>query len=603
MAALQPGAHIRDYVIDSLIGGGGMGEVYLATDINLNRKVAIKVLRPEHTHDQSFAQRFRNEAQVQARLNHPHIVTLYSFFEEGGTYYIILEYAPGITLDTLMRQVGIIPEERAMRIFQQICEALAYAHKSNVVHRDIKPSNIMVDVQNGDSVKVMDFGIARIMDAGHITRTGAQMGTVNYMSPEQVLAVKDVDHRTDIYSAGIVLYEMLSGRLPYDTDTESPYKVQEQIVKAPMPDPRGIYGYISPQAVALLELLTQKDRANRPADIMQALQPRRAQIVPPPNMQPVTPKRAVMETKLQIPTEAEIKPRQDYAEPVLVPPRQRSRLAWLWLVLAVLVVVGVVLLKPWNMLKKQAEEQFSEMSEVPMVEVGSGEFVMGSEEGEPDETPRHTVFIHAFYISPYEVTQGEWESVMGFNNSQFPGTNRPVDSVTWFQALEFCNKRSIAEGLQPCYTIAGNRTVCDFDADGYRLPTEAEWEYAAVGGPSRSPFLYAGSNDIDAVGWYESNSSATHPVGEKAPNSLGLYDITGNVREWCWDWYGKNYQNMVGIDNPRGPATGIKRQTRGGSYQSNAYRSRVTFRAYGDPSEPRNGGYGFRLARSTSSGK
>lgn len=596
--AIPAGTRIRDYQIDALIGSGGMGEVYLATDVNLNRKVAVKVLRPEHTHDQAFAQRFRNEAQIQAQLNHPNIVALYSFFEDSGTFFIILEYAPGITLDNLMRQIGIIPEERALRIIRQVCEALSYAHKRNVVHRDIKPSNIMVDVHNGDNVKVMDFGIARMMDAGHITRTGTQMGTVHYMSPEQVLAEKDVDHRTDIFSAGIVLYEMLSGRLPYDVDTESPYKVQEQIVKRPIPDPRQVYEYISPEAVSLVNILTSKDRNERPMDIMQALQPRRAKVIPPTKRIDNASGRAVMETKLQLPAQQDLKPRVEAAEPEYAEPRKHGSLAWLWIVIALGVVAAIILLKPWTMLLKTEESLQEEATLNDMIHVPSGEFIMGSSAGEPDEYPPHSVRVSSFYIAAFEVTQAEWEAVMGYNNSQFKGTNNPVESITWFEAVEYCNKRSIAEGIRPCYTIAGNSTRCDFNSNGYRLPTEAEWEYAAIGGPSRSPFLYAGSNEIEAVAWYESNASSTHRVGGKSENSLGLYDMTGNVREWCWDWYSENYMGQDGVNNPKGPSNGTKRQTRGGSYKSNAYRSRVTFRAYGDPSEPRDGGYGLRVVRS-----
>jgi formylglycine-generating enzyme required for sulfatase activity len=601
----QAGTKIRDYVIERLIGGGGMGEVYLARDVNLNRKVAVKVLRPELTHDQTFAQRFKNEAQVQAQLNHPNIVTLYSFFDEGRTYFIIQEFAEGITLDQLIRQMGIIPEERAMRIFSQIASALSYAHKRKVVHRDIKPSNIMVDTSNGDAVKVMDFGIARMMDAGHITRTGTQMGTIHYMSPEQVLVDKDLDHRSDIYSAGIVLYEMLSGRLPYNVDTDSPYKVQEQIIKTPIPDPRQIYEFISPQTVSLLASLTSKDRNGRPMDIQQAIQSGRAQIIAPRSGQVNTQHGSVPETKMRMPVQEETAYPARNSGPIYGEPRKSGSFAWVWLVVAVAVIAGIVLLKPWQLLLKKDPGMGEEIASQEMILVPAGEFVMGSDyipsTGVDDERPPHSVNLSAFYIAPCEVTQAEWESVMGYNNSQFRGPGNPVESVTWLQALDYCNRRSIAEGLQPCYTIAGVNSRCDFNANGYRLPTEAEWEYAAIGGPSRDPFLYAGSNDLNSVAWYAGNTRSPQAVGQKAPNALGLYDMTGNVREWCWDWYYVGYYGQDGVTDPVGPSWGEKgRQIRGGSYTSDADHSRLTFRAYGDPIEPRNAVYGLRVVRSAS---
>lgn len=259
---VEPGSVIRDLRILKLIGSGGMGEVYLAEETLLGRKVAIKVLNPLLTGDEQFRQRFVNEARIQASLQHPHIVDLRSFFEQDGIYYMVLEFAPGRTLKELIAADGPIPETRAIKILDQILKALAYAHAQNVIHRDIKPSNLMIDTD--DSVKVMDFGIARIMSDSHLTKTGLKVGTLFYMSPEQILTPRDVDHRTDIFSAGIVLYEMLTGRLPYNTDTDSDFAVQKEIVDNHLPDPRSINPHISDNAINLIRSLTQRDVANRP---------------------------------------------------------------------------------------------------------------------------------------------------------------------------------------------------------------------------------------------------------------------------------------------------------------------------------------------------
>ncbi len=260
---LEPGQMIRDYQIIRPIGEGGMGEVYLANEVLLERQVAIKRLNPVFTQDPQFIQRFRNEARIQAQLTHENIVQLITFFSEADTHYMVLEYAPGHTLRDLIQQTGPIPEQRALGILRQIVAALAHAHSRGIIHRDIKPSNIMIDTEHGDRVKIMDFGIARLMTDGHLTRTGTKMGTIMYMSPEQVLALKDIDHRSDVYSLGVVFFEMLCGKTAYQVDTDSDFLVQRAIVDTPIPDPREKYKFISEDTVKLLKLMTMKDREER----------------------------------------------------------------------------------------------------------------------------------------------------------------------------------------------------------------------------------------------------------------------------------------------------------------------------------------------------
>ena len=227
-----------------------------------------------------------------------------------------------------------------------------------------------------------------------------------------------------------------------------------------------------------------------------------------------------------------------------------------------------------------------------MVLVEGGTFQMGAA-GVAE--PVHSVTVSGFSIAKYEVTQKEWVAVMGSNPSYSKGDDKPVEKVSWFDAVDFCNRLSVKEGLQSCYTISGTSVSCDFSKSGYRLPTEAEWEYAAKGGRSSRGYTYAGGNDVGAVGWYDSNSgSATHAVGGKRANELGLYDMSGNVLEWCWDWYG-NYSGGSQT-GPRGPSAGSNRVLRGGSWGFGAGYVRVAFRSGGPPS---GGGYslGFRPVR------
>ena len=235
-----------------------------------------------------------------------------------------------------------------------------------------------------------------------------------------------------------------------------------------------------------------------------------------------------------------------------------------------------------------------------MVLVHGGSFQMGDTAGggRDDELPSHTVTLSDFYIGKYEVTQALYQSVMGTNPSSGygVGNNYPVYNVKWYDAVEFANKLSEREGRQPVYTVNGKDVKWNQNADGYRLPTEAEWEYAAKGG-NRSPgnYTYAGSNNVDSVAWYANNSgNSTHPVGTKAPNSLGLYDMSGNVWEWCWDWYG-SYSSKA-QNNPLGASSGSDRVLRGGSWGDSAGDVRSAYRGYLIP-RGRGEILGFRLVR------
>ena len=228
--------------------------------------------------------------------------------------------------------------------------------------------------------------------------------------------------------------------------------------------------------------------------------------------------------------------------------------------------------------------------------VQGGSFMMGSNDYS-DEKPIHEVSVSSFYISKYEITQKEWQEVMGSNPSYFKGDKLPVENISWYDAIEYCNKRSIKEGLKPCYSGSGANISCDWTANGYRLPTEAEWEYAARGGKKSKGYKYSGSDDIKKVAWYKSNSgSKTHPVGENQANELGIYDMSGNVWEWCWDWYSSDYYSKSPSSNPRGPSSGEKRVLRGGSWSSYDCYCRVANRFDDDP-DYRYYDFGLRILR------
>ncbi len=229
------------YEIVKRLGSGGMADVYLARDTHLGREVAIKILYKRYARDEEFVSRFRREAQAAAGLNHPHIVSIYDRGEADGSYYIAMEYLEGKSLKDLIAQKGSLSPDKAIFVAEQILQALQFAHEHNVIHRDIKPHNIVISGRG--EVKVTDFGIARAGTSAKMTETGSILGTAQYLSPEQAKG-KAVEQGSDLYSLGVVLYEMLTGRVPFEGENPvaialkhlSDVPVPPQALKPGIPD-------------------------------------------------------------------------------------------------------------------------------------------------------------------------------------------------------------------------------------------------------------------------------------------------------------------------------------------------------------------------------
>ena len=236
------------YELNHLIARGGMAEVYRAHDRLLDRPVALKVLFPELSVDRSFVERFRREAQAAANLSHPNIVPVFDWGEDSGTYFIVMEFVDGRPLSSILKTAGPLAADRTAEIAAPVAAALGYAHKHGVVHRDVKPGNVLIT--DDGQVKVTDFGIARAVNTEEsLTQTGAVMGTATYFSPEQAEGM-GVDARTDIYSLGVVLFEMVTGRPPFLGDT--PVAVASKHVRDHPPSPRELNPSIPPTFEAII---------------------------------------------------------------------------------------------------------------------------------------------------------------------------------------------------------------------------------------------------------------------------------------------------------------------------------------------------------------
>ena len=217
-----------------------------------------------------------------------------------------------------------------------------------------------------------------------------------------------------------------------------------------------------------------------------------------------------------------------------------------------------------------------------------------------------TVKISSFEISKYEVSVADWKKYCQETGHEMPskptwGWNDdfPITNVTWKDAIQYCNWLSKEYNLKPVYSRAGDTYICNFEADGYRLPTETEWEFAAKGGNNSKQFIYSGGNDLELISWYSKNSKKSpRPIGTKLANELGIHDMSGNVWEWCWDWYSPVYYKTDKRENPTGPIKGVYRSIRGGSWDSSNLDYLTTTNRLHDKPYNTNAFYGFRVAKS-----
>ena len=256
----------RRYRIGPRIARGGMASVYEATDIRLDRTVAVKVMHPGLGDDDDFAQRFVREARAAAKLNHPHVVGVYDQGDDDGVVFLAMEFVPGHTLRDVIRKESPMTPARALSLLEPVVSALAAAHRAGLIHRDVKPENVLIgDEAHGGQVKVADFGLAKAIsaDTQHTATGGVLIGTVSYLAPELVVDGRS-DARADVYAAGVVLYELLTGNKPHEG--ESPIQVAYRHVHEDVPPPSEVAPDIPAYVDALVARATARDRSQRPAD-------------------------------------------------------------------------------------------------------------------------------------------------------------------------------------------------------------------------------------------------------------------------------------------------------------------------------------------------
>ena len=577
------------YRVVRQLGQGGMGSVWLAEDTQLdNKQFAVKMLPSILVSNKRAYRQLKDEALVAMKLTHSNIVTLRAFEENSGNPFLVMDYIDGQTLDDYLSEKGKLSEGEAVKLLKPIAAALDYAHGEGVVHRDVKPANVMI--RKDGHPYILDFGIAREIQETMTRVTGKlSSGTLLYMSPEQ-LRGQPPSSAQDVYSFAAMAYECIKGEPPFTRGA-----IEDQIKnEPPSPLPEGAC------AASIMSGLAKKPE-DRPATCAAVLGGSASGNGETPSVDVA----AAVSSAMRICRRA-----SERIKPVVV---RCAKAAWSVarifprkvahmklrtagaIVAGVIVLFGVFCWLSRDSLKN-GETRAIELpggATMEMIYVEPGSFMMGSptsEDGRGDNETQHRVTLtKGFWLGKYEVTQKQWQSVMGDNPSEFKSPDRPVESVSWEDCQKFIAKVDAEARRQ----LGGEA----------RLPTEAEWEYACRAGTTTAYFWGSSLNGDKANcdGNYPCDTTVkgpyrekTAPVGSYAANPWGFFDMHGNVYEWCSDWYGVNYYKSSPSADPQGPASGDIRVLRGGCWYDSARLCRSANRCRYYPGY-RNSFYGFRL--------
>lgn len=547
------------YTIISILGQGGFGITYLGVQSGLDRKVAIKefFIREMCERDDStnhvtlgtegsretvdmYRQKFLKEARSIAQLNHPNIVRIIDVFEENGTAYYVMEYAEGGSLKDKVKENGSLSEAVATRYIIQVAEALDYIHQRNMNHLDVKPGNIMLNEK--DETLLIDFGLSKQYDASSGSQTSSTPVGISegYAPMEQYKkgGVSVFSPETDIYALGATFFNLLTGVTP-----PSASDVYEDGIPVKELESKGV----SRKAISVIcQAMAgrKKDRLKSAQAFINALS-----------------KSNKAKTKTNV--------KDENTTVIAVPEKHGFKKRKMWIGIVIMAVAVAVIWSGFELISDYNDNYITvngkKYEQLPlktitvngvsfdMIWVEAGTFTMGTDTCSyiyPELSPAHRVTLTKnYYIGKTEVTQALWEAVMGQNPSEYKGASKPVHNISWNDCEPFLLKLNTLTGLN------------------FRLPTEAEWEYAARGGNRSCNYDYSGSDNFNEVAWVLDDKTGVHAVATKRPNELGIYDMSGNVCEYCSDWYDENYYKHSPQIDPTGPDNGEERVRRGAVYK------------------------------------
>jgi formylglycine-generating enzyme required for sulfatase activity/tRNA A-37 threonylcarbamoyl transferase component Bud32 len=519
-----------NYKVERTLGAGGFAVVYLVRDLNLKRKLAVKVLSPDLITSKTVLERFRREAETVAQLSHPHIVPLHFIGQNEDLLYLAMECIDGGSLVDRIEREGRLPTDEVVRIVKEVASALAYAHKRGVIHRDIKPHNVLLEEETGRSL-VTDFGIARTAEGSSLTASGMMVGTPAYLSPEQVTGAPS-DHRADIYALGVMAYEMLTGQPPFTGPTPTAV-LMKRLSEHPQP-----LGKLRPETPQVLRdtidgMLAQdpEERFQSAAEVVRAL----GGATPASGGHPT-------------------------AEFVLRNRKKKSQRTMM--IGGGVVVVAAGIAAALLLGHRGPGAAAASPVDAGMVIIPAGTYTIGANTGPDIDQPAHQVTLQSFGIDTLEVSVGDYAKFVAtgalapWGNAAEPEVRLPVTGVMYAEAGNYCLSRH---------------------RDGGRLPTEEEWEAAARGKSARA-YPWGATFELGKAITLSSQRVGPAPVGYASGRTPeGVRDLIGNV----WEWTSSRYAAYPGGKPMQ--LSDIYYVVRGGAYNTQDQLATATLRGAAKP--------------------